>query len=273
MNCGGLTATGRLPATNQLRLAIGLPLRDPAGLDTFLAQVYDPASPVLHEFLTPAELTKRFGPTEQDYEAVKTFARTNGLVITATHANRLVLDVVGPAAAVQTNLTGSLTATASNLAVGTYMANLTFSNWTSQVAQAGLFTLQVNQPLVVSPTNGFAALGPVGGPFSVTSQNYSLTNQGGSALPLGIINASSWLSASPSSGTLAGSAQTTMTVSLTAAADSLGSGIYAANVLVTNPTGVAASLPFTIKVGQSIVNNGGFEAGNFSGWTLSASSK
>ena len=32
---------------------------------------------------------------------MKTFARTSGLVITATHANRLVLDVVGPAAAVE----------------------------------------------------------------------------------------------------------------------------------------------------------------------------
>jgi hypothetical protein len=36
---------------------------------------------------------------------------------------------------------------------------------------------------------------------------------------------------------------------------------------------VAASLPFTISVGQSIVNNGGFETGNFTGWTLNASSK
>ena len=126
---------------------------------------------------------------------------------------------------------------------------------------------------MVSPTNGFAASGPVGGPFSVTSQNYSLTNQSGSSLPWGIINTSSWLSASPSGGTLAGGAKTTMTVSLTAAANSLAAGIYTANVLVTNPTGVAASLPFTINVGQSIVNNGGFETGNFSGWTLNGSSR
>jgi len=177
------------------------------------------------------------------------------------------------AAAAQTNLACSLTATASNLAVGNYTANLTFSNWTAQVALAGLFTLQVNPPLVVSPTNGFAASGPVGGPFSVSSQNYSLTNQGGSSLPWGIINASSWLSASPSGGALAGGAQTTFTLSLTAAANSLASGIYTVAVLVTNPTGVAASLPFTIMVGQPIVSNGGFETGSFSGWTLNVSSK
>ena len=96
-----LAPKGRLAATNQLRLAIGVPLRDPPGLDDFLAQVYDPASPNFHQFLTPEEFTARFGPTEQDYEAVKKFARTNGLVITATHSNRLVLDVAGPAAAVE----------------------------------------------------------------------------------------------------------------------------------------------------------------------------
>jgi subtilase family serine protease len=96
-----LTAKGLLPATNQLRLAIGLPLRDVAGLDNFLAQVFDPASPTFRQYLTPEEFTARFGPTEQDYEAVKNFARTNGLAVTTTYGNRLVLDVAGPAAAVE----------------------------------------------------------------------------------------------------------------------------------------------------------------------------
>lgn len=96
-----LAANGRLAATKQLRLAIGVPLRDPAGLEKFLAQVYDPASPIYRQFLTPADFTVRFGPTEADYAVVKEFARTNGLTITATHGNRLVLDVTGPAAAVE----------------------------------------------------------------------------------------------------------------------------------------------------------------------------
>lgn len=177
------------------------------------------------------------------------------------------------AVAAQTILICSLTADADNLAVGTYTADLTFSNWTAQTAETGLFTLQVYQPLVVSPTNGFAAAGPVGGAFNVTSQNYTLTNQGDSPLPWGVSNTPSWLGASSSSGSLAGSAQTTMTVSLTAAADSLAAGVYTANLLVTNFTGVAASLPFSISVGQSIVKNGGFESGNFTGWTLNANSK
>ena len=96
-----LTPTGRLPETNQLRLAIGLPLRDRAGLEAFVAQVSDPASPDYRHYLTPEELTARFGPTEQDYQAVKDFALTNGLVVTSTFGNRLLLDVTGPVTAVE----------------------------------------------------------------------------------------------------------------------------------------------------------------------------
>ena len=177
------------------------------------------------------------------------------------------------AGAAKTNLTCSLTTAANSLAVGTYSANLVFSNWTSHAAQAGLFTLQVNQPLLVSPTDGFSASGPVGGAFNVISQSYSLTNLRGSSLPWSTINTSSWLIASPSGGTLAGGAETAMTVSLTARLNSLAAGVYTANLLVTNSAGVAASLPFTLSVGQSIVNNGGFETGDFTGWTLNASSR
>ncbi len=96
-----LTANGRLPGTNELRLAIGLPLRDAAGLDEFLRQLADPASPNYKKYLTPEEFTARFGPTKSDYAMVEEFARTNGLRITATHANRLLLDVAGSVTVVE----------------------------------------------------------------------------------------------------------------------------------------------------------------------------
>lgn len=96
-----LSALGDVPATNELRLAIGLPLRDPAGLSNFLDAVYDPASPDFHKYLTPAEFTARFGPTEADYAAVQAFARASGFQITGTHGNRLLLDVRANAADIQ----------------------------------------------------------------------------------------------------------------------------------------------------------------------------
>ena len=96
-----LTATGRLPATNELHLAIGVPLRDSAGLDKFLADVYDPASPNYRHFLEPAEFTARFSATEADYAAVKNFALTNGFKITQEHGNRLLLSVTAKAGDVE----------------------------------------------------------------------------------------------------------------------------------------------------------------------------
>jgi len=71
-----------------------LPLSDQAGLDEFLAQVYDPESPVYHQFLSVQEFTERFGPTAADYDAVVAFAEANGMTIRGTEpANRMVVDV------------------------------------------------------------------------------------------------------------------------------------------------------------------------------------
>ena len=100
-NPSNLAPKGRLAATKNLRLAFGLQLRDRAGLENFVAQVSDPASPHFRHYLTREDLSARFGPTQQDYEAVKEFAKSNGLAIAMTHDNRLLLDVTGPAAAVE----------------------------------------------------------------------------------------------------------------------------------------------------------------------------
>jgi uncharacterized repeat protein (TIGR01451 family) len=96
-----LPALGSLPATTNLDLAIGLPLRNQEALTNLLQQIYDPASPNYHHYLTPDEFTAQFGPTEQDYQAVIDFAKANGLTVTVTHPNRMVLDVRGKAADIE----------------------------------------------------------------------------------------------------------------------------------------------------------------------------
>lgn len=92
---------GRVPATNELRLALSLPLRDAAGLTNLLREIYNPASPQFHHYLTPAEFASRFGAAPADYATVLNFAKTNGLKITATHPNRLLVDVTGKASEVE----------------------------------------------------------------------------------------------------------------------------------------------------------------------------
>ena len=96
-----LTPIGRLAATNELHLAIGLPLRNPAELDDFLRQLQDPASTNYHKFLTPEEFAARFGPTTNDYQAVIQFAETNGFTVTGTPRSRMLLDVAASATNVE----------------------------------------------------------------------------------------------------------------------------------------------------------------------------
>jgi subtilase family serine protease len=97
-----LKPTGRLAATNELRLAIGLAPRDEHDLDTFIQQLYDPISPNYRHYLTPTQFTERFGPTEQDYKTLIDFIKANGLNVTRQYSNRVVLDVNGSVADIET---------------------------------------------------------------------------------------------------------------------------------------------------------------------------
>ena len=99
-----LQTVGRFPSTNRLRLAIGLPLRNREGLDRLLQQIYDPTSINYHHYLTPQQFAEMFGPTEQDYKTVIAFAMANGFTVTATHPNRVVLDVEGDVAVIEKTL-------------------------------------------------------------------------------------------------------------------------------------------------------------------------
>ena len=96
-----LIPSGKLPATNQLTLALGLPLRNQAELRELLNQLYDPSSTNFHKFLTPDQFTFRFGPTESEYLAVRRFVESQGLRVAGTHSNRVVMDINGPAASVE----------------------------------------------------------------------------------------------------------------------------------------------------------------------------
>ncbi len=80
---------GQLPATQTLRFDIVLPLRDRAGLQNFVQEIQDPASPAYHQFLTPQEFTARFGPSQEDWDALVAFAKASGFeIINGTREER-----------------------------------------------------------------------------------------------------------------------------------------------------------------------------------------
>jgi subtilase family serine protease len=90
-----LQPVGNLSSSKRLHLAIGLPLRNQAMLVELLQRIYNQASPDYHHYLTSEQFTKMFGPTEQDYQKVITFAKTHCLTVTGTYPNHMLLDVDG----------------------------------------------------------------------------------------------------------------------------------------------------------------------------------
>lgn len=92
---------GRMPAETRIQLVIGLPVRNQQQLGTLLEQLADPASPEYRHYLTPAEFAERFGPSENDYQELAAYVQANGFSVTATHPNRMILDVSGTVAAIE----------------------------------------------------------------------------------------------------------------------------------------------------------------------------
>jgi subtilase family serine protease len=83
---GQAPSAGRLPATQTMHIDIVLPLRDRAGLESFLQDLYTPSSAFYRHFLTPQEFIARFGASQVDYDAVVNFAKANGFtVVGGTH--------------------------------------------------------------------------------------------------------------------------------------------------------------------------------------------
>lgn len=94
-----LSAIARLPSDAKLQLAIGLPFND--GLTNFLKDLYTPGNANFRKYLTPAQFTEKFGPSEQDYQALIEFAKTNGFAVTSTHPNRKLLDITASVADIE----------------------------------------------------------------------------------------------------------------------------------------------------------------------------
>ncbi len=102
-----VVSTGRtqpmahMDKTQQIGLDLVLPVRDPDGLEAFIDDLYDPSSSNFHHFLTPAQFTERFGPTQASYNTVLAFAKANGLTVTGGSRDGMEVQVVAPVTAVE----------------------------------------------------------------------------------------------------------------------------------------------------------------------------
>ena len=98
---GQAPLVGRLPASKSLNFDIVLPLRDRPGLQSFLREQYDPASPFYQLFLTPQEVTERFGPSQKDWDALVRFAKASGFEIISGTRDARDLRLIGTVANIE----------------------------------------------------------------------------------------------------------------------------------------------------------------------------
>jgi len=98
---GQAVMVGRLPASQTLHLQVVLALRHQPELDNFLDELYDPSSKSYRQFLTVEEFTARFGPGQEDYDTVKSFAKANGFTVIGDSRNRMVVHVTGTVGAIE----------------------------------------------------------------------------------------------------------------------------------------------------------------------------
>lgn len=91
-------------AEEPLTLTIVLRRADPFAFSQFLADLQDPQSPRYRRYLTPQEVSARYGPTQDDYDAVAAHFTANGFTVGEGSQNRMTLTVTGSRSAVEAAL-------------------------------------------------------------------------------------------------------------------------------------------------------------------------
>jgi hypothetical protein len=94
---------GARPRSPRAAMTITVVLKrtDQSGFNRYLKQVYDRSSPHYDRFLTQAQLARRFGPSRQVYDQLRSWMRSRGLRITQGTANRLSVTARGTRQAAQ----------------------------------------------------------------------------------------------------------------------------------------------------------------------------
>lgn len=94
----GATSLGAVAPQRELNLHVALEPRDPAGLETFAAEVSTPGSPVYGQYLSVNGFADRFGATPAQVATVRAALQARGLAVGQASANNLSLPVEATAA-------------------------------------------------------------------------------------------------------------------------------------------------------------------------------
>jgi hypothetical protein len=173
--------------------------------------------------------------------------------------------------------TTSWSASAIQLKAGKNVITVTATNANGNTGSAVLtVTYNAIPTLSVSAAGGIVSTGYAGGPFSASSVTYTLQNLGSTSMRWAASKKQSWVSLSSSSGTLAGGASTTVTVSINTAAKSLTAGSYSDTVSFTNSTNgignTTRSVSLTVNPALSVSPTAGIVSSGPEGGPFSTSS-
>lgn len=106
---GKAMQAGTMSSKQHLHLVFQLPLRNQSDLSSFLQRLYDPSSPDYHHYLSAAEFTAKYGPTEADYQKVIAFVKSSGMRVLSTPGNHMLVEADGTVAQVNAALHVSMT--------------------------------------------------------------------------------------------------------------------------------------------------------------------
>ena len=144
-----------------MTLTIVLRRADPAGFQAYLADVYDSTSRQFRKFLSPAEVSARFGPPQADYDIVAAYFLQRGFVLGEGSANRMTLTVNGTRSRVEQALAVEI----KDFAIGnrTFHANTGDPMLPADIAQrveaiAGLNSLAAPQPTITAIVKFFCSI-------------------------------------------------------------------------------------------------------------------
>jgi hypothetical protein len=150
-----------------------------------------------------------------------------------------------------TTVTATFNGSAASLSAGTNFANIYFSD----VSGTDITTQQVRlilSPQSISPSSAFASSGPPGGPFSPTNDVYTLSNGCGTVSWIAT-NTQSWLTISPTSGTLGQGQGVTITATVNSVANSLAAGAYSDVITFSNATAGTVIDTRNVSLGSGFV--------------------
>ncbi len=161
---GQALSVGRLPATQTMHFDVVLALRHQPELENFLQELYDPSSSSYKHYVTVSEFTERFGPSQEDFDAVIAFAKASGFTVIGGSRDSFDIQLKGTVAQVEKAFNVTLSLYQDPVENRTFFApdrepsvNLPFQLW----HVTGLDNYSIPRPaLVRKPTSEVKAVVP-----------------------------------------------------------------------------------------------------------------